>query len=98
MEDEEIAEDVHEISRRGPFRFSVCNIPVGSELVYIEDESVRVTVVDDRRIRYNGELTSLSALAQRLKRLNHSIQGTLWFTYKGEKLTDLRKRLEADTR
>ncbi len=98
MEDEEIAEDVCEISRRGPFRFSACNIPVGSELVYIEDESVRVTVVDDRRIRYNGELTSLSALAQRLKHLNHPVQGTLWFTYKGEKLTDLRKRLEADTR
>lgn len=96
LEDEEIAEDVREISRRGPFRFSACNIPVGSELVYIEDESVRVTVVDDRRIRYNGELTSLSALAQRLKRLNHSIQGTLWFTYKGEKLTDLRQRLEEE--
>ncbi len=95
LQDEEIAEEVREFSRRGPFRFSTCNIPVGSELVFIEDESVRVTVVDDRRIKYNGEVTSLSALAQKLKGLNHPVQGTLWFTYNGEKLTDIRERLEA---
>ena len=95
--DEQIAEEVREVAKRGPFRFSAYGIPVGSELVYVEDESVRVTVVDDRRIKYDGEITSVSALAQRLKGFTHPVQGTLWFTYNGEKLTDIRDRIDTDT-
>jgi hypothetical protein len=50
-------------------------------------------VVDDRHIEYNGETTSLSALAQKLKGFTHPVQGTIWFAYNGEKLDDLRKRI-----
>lgn len=92
--DEQIANEIRETARRGPFRFSDCGICVGSELTFIEDESIKVSVVDDRRIEFNGETTSLSALAQKLKGFDHPVQGTLWFLYKGEKLTDLRDRLE----
>ncbi len=93
--DEQIANEVRETARRGPFRFSECHIPVGSEIVFIEDETVKATVVDDRHIEYQGETTSVSALAQKLKGFTHRVQGTLWFTYQGERLTDLRNRLEA---
>ena len=93
--DEQIADEVREIAKKGPFRFSAYNIPVGSELVYVDDESIRVVVVDDRRIKYEGEVTSVSALAQKLKGFEHPVQGTLWFTYKGEKLTDIRERMDS---
>ena len=93
--DEQIAKEVRETVRRGPFRFSACNIPIGSQIEFIEDSSIKATVVDDRRIEYNGETTSVSALAQKLKRFDHAVQGTLWFTYQGEKLTDIRDRVEA---
>ena len=43
--DEQIAEEVREVAKRGPFRFSACGIPVGSELVFVDDDSIRVTVV-----------------------------------------------------
>jgi len=92
--DEQIAQEVHETARRGPFRFSECGIAPGSEIVFIDDPSVKPIVVDDRRIEYNGETTSLSALAQRLKGFTHPVQGTVWFTYKGEVLNDLRLRME----
>ena len=91
--DEQIAEEVREEARRGPFRFGECRIPFGAEIVFVDDESVRPTVVDDRHIEYNGETTSLSALAQKLKGFTHPVQGTIWFTYNGEKLDDLRKRI-----
>ena len=68
--DEQIAQEVRETAKRGPFRFSVCNIPFGSET------------------------TSLSALARKLKQFDHPVQGTLWFSYKGETLVDLRERIE----
>lgn len=96
--DEQIANEVRETARRGPFRFSECNIPVGSEITFIEDKTVKATVVDDRHIEYEGETTSVSALAQKLKGFEHPVQGTLWFTYQGERLTDLRDRLEASLR
>lgn len=92
--DEQIANEVRETARRGPFRFSDCNIPVGSELTFIENSDIRAIVVDDRRIEYDGETTSVSALAQKLKGFDHPVQGTLWFLYKGEKLTDIRDRIE----
>ena len=96
--DEQIANEVRETARRGPFRFSDCNIPMGSELTFIENSDIKAIVVDDRRIEYEGETTSVSALAQKLKGFDHPVQGTLWFLYKGEKLTDIRARIEKSTK
>lgn len=92
--DEAIATEIKETARRGPFRFSACNIPIGSEITFIEDSTLRATVVDDRHIEFQGETTSMSALAQKLKGFSHPVQGTLWFTYQGERLSDIRDRLE----
>lgn len=94
VEDEKIAEEANNEVRRGPFRFSQCNIPIGSKVSFVEDEAIKAVVVDDRHISYNGQITSLSALAQDLKQFDHPVQGTLWFTYQGERLNDLRLRLE----
>ena len=91
--DEQIAAEIKEAARRGPFNFSACEIPVGAELVYVDDPTVKVKVLDDRHIEYQGETTSLSRLAQQLKGFNHPVQGTLWFKYNGEILNDLRDRL-----
>ena len=93
IEDEKMAQEIKESSRRGPFRFGECGIPSGAELVYIDDPTIKVKVVDDRHIQYGNETTSLSALAQRIKGFDHPVQGTLWFTYNGEVLNDLRNRL-----
>lgn len=92
--DEEIAAEIKETARRGPFRFSACGIPVDSEVRFIEDPAICARVVDDRHIEFNGETTSLSALTQRLKGFAHPVQGTLWFTYEGERLSDIRDRME----
>ena len=93
IEDEKTAQEIKETARKGPFKFSDCGIPFGSELVFIDDPNVKVEVLDDRHIKYNGETTSMSALAQRLKGFNHPVQGPLCFSYNGEKLSDLRNRL-----
>lgn len=88
--DEQIANEVRETARRGPFRFSDCGIPVGSKIAFIENSSIEATVVDDRHIEYNGETTSVSALAQKLKGFTYPLQGPLWFTYHGKRLADIR--------
>lgn len=97
-EDSEIASEVQAESkeRRSPFSFFACGINIGEQVFYKHDPTVVCTVVGDRMIEYNGEQTSVSALAQKLQGLNHPVQGTLHFTYQGETLSDLRARLESE--
>lgn len=68
--------------KRPAINFSKCGIPVGAELVFIDDPTIRVTVESDRKVLYNSEITSLSAVASQLKRVEH-IQGSIYFTYNG---------------
>jgi len=41
-----------ETKRRSPVNFAKCGIPVGAELVYIEDENIRVIVESERKVIY----------------------------------------------
>lgn len=88
--DEQVAEEVSREAKRGPFRFSMCNIQVGEKVFFTNDSSIYATVIDDRHVEYNGETTSLSALAQLLLKSNHSVQGPLYFTYEGKTLSEIR--------
>ena len=94
--DEETAKEIQtEVKeRRAPFSFLACGIPIGSTICFTEDTSITATVKDDRHILYHKETTSLSALAQSLNGVDHPIQGTLYFTYNGKRLTDIREELE----
>ena len=93
IRDEQIAEDITNTARKGPFTFSECGIPVGAKIAYVRDSSIVATVVDDRHIEYNGVTTSMSALAQELLGSKWQVQGTAYFTYKGKRLTDIREGL-----
>lgn len=64
------------------------DIPVGAELVYIEDAAVVVTVESERKVIYKDEITSLSAIVGQIKGVK-SIQGSLYFTYNGRPLIDI---------
>lgn len=75
---------------KAAINFQKCGIPVGAELVFIDDNSVRVTVVDaeKNKVKYNGETISLSPLAEKLRNVS-AIQGASVFTYNGKKITDI---------
>ena len=92
--DEETSNEVAIEVRRGSFRFSKYGIPVGAKIKYINDPSIEVVVVDDRHVSYKGVTTSTSALAKELLESEYQVQGTAYFTYEGEKLTDRRDRME----
>ena len=93
--EEQIAEETAIASeRKSPFSFYKCGIKNGEQIVYVHDSNIICTVASDREILFNGKKTSLSALAKKLLNRNASVQGTLHFTYNGEILSALRKRLE----
>ena len=48
IEEEQAAVEIEQEAKRGPFRFSLCRIPIGSEITYINDPAICATVLDDR--------------------------------------------------
>lgn len=98
-EDDDTSDEPKEkVKKKSKFSFDAAGIPMGSELTFLENEDIKVKVVNDKfkKIEYNGEQYSLSELAQLLLEMKHPVQGTLYFKYKNETLNDRRARLEAE--
>ena len=104
---DEVAEDQAELdalhreqTRREQFRFSMVDIAPGAVLTFSKDELITATVVDDKRINFQGEITSTSAAATKLlHRIGWTLkaaQGPLYWVYEGETLAERRIRLEND--
>ena len=74
-------------TKRPPVNFTKCNIPVGAELVFIEDPTVIAIVVNERKVEYNNEITSLSAISDKIK--GYSTSGPSFFTYKGKTISQI---------
>lgn len=104
-QDEEAEEEAEEIQeehneRWAPFRFSYCNIQSGEEIEFWSNKSTKTgiicTVVDDKHIRFDGELYSLSKLATKLTNSKRIVRGPSYFKYNGEWLNDIRRRMEEE--
>lgn len=94
--DEETAAEVQEEAkeRKAPFSFCKCDIPSGAEIVLVGRPDVIATVKDDRQIEYQGEVYSLSALAQKILQTSYPLQGPVHWTYQGKRLRDIRLERE----
>jgi hypothetical protein len=78
---------------RPQFRFDMVDIPVGSELVFSRDESIKAKVLDNKLIEFNNETTSLSLSAQKILGYQYGVAGTDYWMYEGETLDERRKRM-----
>lgn len=95
MQAEELSQEIdsENYERAANFSFGKCNIAVGEEITYCDDENIKAKVVDDKKVEYEGGTYSLTALAKRLSGVKYSIAGPRFFKYKGEWLNDIRQRL-----
>jgi len=98
FEEEYIAEQT---TRRPGFRFSMLQIPVGTELKFIYDETCICYTKDmNNKIDYEGNEYTLSGLARKFLFEKHgwrddsSVAGPRYFTYQGSTLADLRNMQE----
>jgi hypothetical protein len=101
----EIAEDQVELdalhreqSRREQFRFSMVDVPIGATLTFSKDDTITAKVIDDKRIEFEGNITSTSAAATKLLHRRgwtlRAAQGPLYWMYDGETLAERRMRME----
>jgi len=102
VEDQEEQQSLNkERGRRSSFNFSSVGIPTGATLHFVRDESVTVTVVDDRNVEFQGEITSLSQSSATLLNRDYgwnatSVTGPRYWVYQNETLSERRSRLEND--
>jgi len=84
--------------RKSVFRFSLVDVSPGSVLTFTRDPNITCTVVDDRKVSFEGELVSLSTAADlALRKVGvawKSVQGPVYWEYDGETLDEMRTRIE----
>jgi AAA domain (dynein-related subfamily) len=73
--------------RRPTFNFFHMGIPKGAVLTYVGDTSKSVEVIDDRRVKFQGELVSMTDITQRLRGTNYYVGPMPHWTFNGERLS-----------
>ena len=87
--------DITPKKKKPPFKFSMVDMHEGDVIQFIHDPSITAVVASDKKILYQGEVRSLSWLAQALLKKDTPVQGTLYFTFEGETLDARRARFES---
>ena len=97
--DEALAQEINEQhqERLAPFTFTKCGIAIGEQIEFYCNGNANTgtlcEVVDDKHVKYNREIWSLTALAKHLTGTQSAIAGPRYFKYNGEWLNDIRRRL-----
>ena len=77
------------------FRFSMCNLKEGDVIEFKYDRNITCVVKNDKKVIYEGEEYSLSALAQKLTGKNYPHPGPEYWYYNGERLYNHALNLKA---
>ena len=87
------------VPHRPRFKFSMVNIPIDAELVFVPT-GYKVKVASDDQVEYEGRIYKLSPfvgtfMPAEKRNTSGAYQGPKFFTFKGEILDDIRKRIES---
>lgn len=86
--------------KRGRFKFSMVNIPIGSTLTFIPI-GIEVKVASDDQIEYEGRIYKLSPfvgtfMPEDKRNASGAYQGSKYFSYKGKVLEEMRMEMEKE--
>jgi hypothetical protein len=89
----------HAREKRANFNFEMVKIPPGSVLTFTQKENENAIVVDNKKIRFRNQETSLSRAALvLLQEMGYGwtqVQGPRYWEFEGETLSERRRRMEA---
>lgn len=88
---------------RASFVFSMVDVRPGTVLTYVHNKNITATVVDERRIKFEGKLTYLSSAAKTLikrttGKTHRAINGPSFWVYRGKNLNAMRMERERAAR
>lgn len=86
--------------KRGRFKFSMVNIPIGSTLTFIPT-GIEVKVASDDQIEYEGRIYKLSPFVGTFmpadkRNASGAYQGSKYFSFKGKVLEEMRMDMEKE--
>ena len=86
--------------KRGRFKFSMVNIPIGSTLTFIPT-GIEVKVASDDQIEYEGRIYKLSPfvgtfMPEDKRNASGAYQGSKYFSFKGKVLEAMRMEMEKE--
>lgn len=81
-----------EAKKRANFAFSMVDIPIDATLISRDGKNKAIVKDNKNSIEVNGEITTLSAAAQKLSGVNYAVSGTTYWKYEGETLDQRRRR------
>jgi len=85
-EDKSATEKINS-SRRPPLNYFEMGMKKGDILV--KDPSIEVSVVDEKKVMYQGDIYSLTGITKKLLNLTHAIQPTGYWMFEGKNLRDI---------
>lgn len=78
------------ISKRPKFNFSEMDIPIGSKIVFYDDNNpVEAEVLSGRQVKYNGIEYSLTALTKELLGIDYGVRPMRYWKYNGRLLREI---------
>ena len=78
------------ISRRPSLNFRELGIPNGAKLQFAKDDhEIEIEVCSEKKVNYQGDVKSLTAITRELLGLDYAVQPTPYWTYNGKNLWDL---------
>ena len=76
-------------TRRPNINFTEMGIPKGAILEFKKDRSIRVEIIDEKNVRYDGTPWKLSPLTKKLLGTTNHIHATTYWTYKDKSLKEI---------
>ena len=87
-EDKSATEKINS-SRRPPLNYFEMGMKKGDILVFVKDSSTEVSVVDEKKVMYQGDVYSLTGITKKLLNITHAIQPTGYWMFEGKNLRDI---------
>ncbi len=75
--------------KRPSINFSEMGIPMGSVMRFTEDENTSVTVVSEKKVRFNDEIVSLTRATREILGLDYNVQPTKYWMVDSRNLRDI---------
>ena len=87
--EDKVAGEKIKSARRPPMNYREMGLHTGVKLTFVKDSSVQVVITGDKKVSYNGEELSLTAITKRLLGITHALQPTVYWEYEGKNLRDI---------
>ncbi len=76
-------------SRRPPLNYYEMGMKKDDIIVFVKDNNIIASIFDEKKVIYEGEVYSLTALTRKILNITHDVQPTGYWSFNGRNLRDI---------